>query len=399
MNIVDRRVSDLVPYGQNTKDHPKDQVGRIAASIEEFGFNQPVLVDADGVLVAGHGRVLAAKSLGLETVPTICVDHLTPEQVRAYRIADNKTAESDWLDDVLRSELEDLRDAGYDLELTGFDEDEIDDLLGVDDGEGLTDPDDVPEVDEEEEPVTRAGDVWVLGRHRVMCGSSTSESDVRVLLSGDVVDLVLMDPPYCSGGFQESVKVHDSVGTTACYRPIINDVLSTRGFGKMLKGVLGLFNVNFLLVFTDWRMWIPLFDVVESAGFGARSMIVWDKGCPGLGRGFRAQHELIMWAAKIRAPFDKYAKATGNVFSFPRSGNKLHTTQKPSSLAVALLDVVSFANVVADPFLGSGTTLIACEQTGRTCYGMELDPHYCDVIVKRWEAFTGKQAERIQGGK
>ena len=204
--------------------------------------------------------------------------------------------------------------------------------------------------------------------------------------------LILTDPPYCSGGFQESGRSSGSIGTTDKSKKVANDTLSTRGYIALMRSALScVTDALFAYVFTDWRMWVNLFDVMESSGFGVRNMIVWDKGTPGMGCGWRAQHELVMFGSRGKTSFDNH-KAQGNVISVARSGNPDHPTQKPVELITRILNVTDFAETVYDPFLGSGTTLVACEQEGRSCYGMELEPHYVDVVIARWEALTGEKA-------
>jgi len=243
------------------------------------------------------------------------------------------------------------------------------------------------------------GDVWLLDRCRLMCGDCTVPASVLILLAGGSVDLICSDPPYCSGGFQDAGKSSGSVGTNAPHKQIANDRLSSRGYAALLKNAFSLFGARFLYAFTDWRMWVHLFDVVESSGFGVRSMIVWDKTSPGMGRGWRAQHELIMWACKETPPFDKFAPGMGNVIQCKRTKNEHHTTEKPVPLIEGLIANVPFVRSVADPFNGSGTTLLACENLGLVYYGMELDPGYVDVSIIRWQALTGAQAILADDGR
>ena len=238
------------------------------------------------------------------------------------------------------------------------------------------------------------GDVWQLGQHRLVCGDSTIKSDVQKLFNGNQPFCIVTDPPYCSGGFQESGKKSGSIGTRETIT-IANDTLSTRGYMALIKSVLSVAgDVAIAYIFTDWRMFINLFDVVESSGFGVRNMIVWDKGTPGMGVGWRSQHEIVLMASRSAIKFNPH-KACGNVISCQRTGNLWHPTEKPVELISKIVDVTDFAKIIYDPFGGSGTTLIACEQLGRECFVMELDPHYCDVIIDRWEQFTGKKAKRI----
>jgi len=346
------------------------------------------------VVIAGHTRLAAAQSLGMGQVPIVVADNLTATQVKAYRLADNRVGqEAEWDEDLLRLELLDLESPDFDLSETGFDDDELAALM-ADVEDGLTNPDDVP--DAPEEPVTVAGDVWLLGKHRLMCASS---GDDRITSAWGDPDLVLTDPPYCSGGFQESARSGGSVGTASKHKQIANDRLSSRGFASLIKA--GVFSIpaSFFYIFTDWRMWVYLFDAAESSSAGVRSMITWNKGSPGMGLGWRSQHELIMWATRKSPPFARGFPGIGNVISLPRQKNELHTTQKPVELIRILLQGAPFARTVADPFAGSGTTMIACEMEGRDCVACELDPIYCDVIVKRWCDFTGRDALHAETGE
>ena len=268
------------------------------------------------------------------------------------------------------------------------------DLAGIlaPEPEALTDPDDVPELPSE--PVSQRGDVWILGRHRLMCGDSTEAVDVERLLGGAKVDSILTDPPYSSGGFQESGRSAGSKATTAAYKAIPNDRLSTRGYQALIKGTLALVPVSVVYVFTDWRMWVNLFDVVESSGYGVRSMIVWNKEFPGMGMGWRSQHELIMCGTRENGMWLKHMGAQGNVITLKRDPNLEHPTMKPVALLETVLETTPFAETVYDPFVGSGTTIIAAERQGRACWAMELEPRYVDSSVKRWEDYTGSKAHR-----
>jgi DNA modification methylase len=385
----------LVPYARNARTHSDAQVAQIAASIREWGWTVPVLVDEQGGLLAGHCRVEAARKLGLADVPVMVAAGWSTAQKRAYVLADNKLAlNAGWDPGLLRVELADLKKMGADLQLVGFDARELAGLL--DDGGGrLTDPDKLPAPPVE--PVTRRGDLWGLGRHRVICGDATQPDAVARLFGGASIDCILTDPPYCSGGFQEAGKSAGSIGTRMVKTGarheggIANDKLSTRGYLALMKAVLGLVDAPILYAFTDWRMWINLYDVAESSGFGIRNMVVWDKGTPGMGRGWRTQHELVAFGARSAVDFSP-SKAQGNVIASKRTGNKLHPTQKPVDLLEAILGVTDMALNVYDPFGGSGTTLMACETTGRCCFAAELSPQFVDVIIRRWQDFTGQEA-------
>ena len=248
--------------------------------------------------------------------------------------------------------------------------------------------------------MSKRGDVWALGRHRLMCGDSTVAADVERLLGGAKVDSILTDPPYSSGGFQESGRSAGSKGTDVAYTPIQSDRLSTRGYQALIKGTLALVPVSVVYVFTDWRMWVNLFDVVESSGYGVRSMIVWNKEFPGMGAGWRAQHELIMCGTRENSLCNKYRHmgAQGNVITLRRDPNLEHPTMKPVALIDTILETTPFAETVYDPFAGSGTTIISAERQGRACWAMELDPSYVDAAVKRWEGYTGEKATRLDVG-
>ena len=388
MTTVSYNVNNLVFAEYNPRELTQDQHKDLKDSITRFGFVDPLIVNTHkerkNILVGGHQRLKIAKELGYKDVPCVEVD-LSPDQEKELNVRLNKnTGQWDW--DALANNF----DVGELLEW-GFSEDELQFLEP--EVQGLTDDDDVPEV---EEAITQQGDLWILGEHRLLCGDGTIKQNVDKLLDGKNIDLILTDPPYCSGGFQESGKSVGSVGTDAKHKIIVNDRLSTRGYTALLKTVFTNINPNFIYAFTDWRMWVYLFDIFESSTFSVKSMIAWDKGTAGMGRGWRAQHELIMWGCKITPPYDRKWGGAGNVINTKRTGNNLHTTEKPVELIESLILNTPFAKTIADPFIGSGTTLIACEKTNRKCFGMEIDPHYCDVIVKRWEDYTGNKAERIE---
>tara|TARA_R110000824_G_scaffold7972_1_gene36368 strand:- start:659 stop:1861 length:1203 start_codon:yes stop_codon:yes gene_type:complete len=381
--------NQVTPYGRNPRKND-GAVDKVAASIKAFGWRQPIVCDEDMVVIAGHTRLLAAKQLGIDEVPVHVATGLTPTEVKAYRLADNRVSEdASWETELLGLEIRDLDDANFDLDLLGFNNHELANLL-IDPNLEPKDENQIPELPAI--PTTKPGDLWILGQHRLLCGDCTNQVDIDLLLDGASVDLICTDPPYCSGGFQESSKSRGSVGTDASHKQIANDRLSTRGYTALLKQSFNAVGAPYIYAFTDWRMWVYLFDVVESSGYGVRSMIVWNKGTPGMGRGWRAQHELIMWGAKETPEFAKTFGGAGNVIDEPRTGNNLHTTEKPVALMEKLINNVAFAKTICDPFSGSGTTLIACERQRRQFFGTELDPAYCDVIVKRWEEVTGNQA-------
>lgn len=378
----------LIPYARNAKVHTDEQVRQIADSMEAFGFNDPVgvwtRVDGKVEIVEGHGRVMAAKLLGIDKVPVIRLDHMTDDERRAYVHVHNQTTLSSGFDmEALKLDLD-----GIQIDTSPwFDGRDLSWAVGKEQVEETEVPEDV-------EPRAKRGDVWQLGRHRVMCGDSTSTEDVERLTGGVQPYAIITDPPYCSGGFQESGKKSGSIGTRDTLT-IANDTLSTRGYMSLIKTVLEKAgDVAMAYIFTDWRMFVNLFDVCEAAGFGVRNMIVWDKVTPGMGVGWRSQHEICLFASRAAQKFNPHL-AQGNVIQCGRTGNMNHPTEKPVELIAKIMRVTDMANDIYDPFGGSGTTLIAADQLGRTCYMMELDPHYVDVIIARWETLTGQTAELL----
>jgi len=441
------KINDIQPYERNPRMN-NQAVDAVAASLTTFGFRQPIVVDGDGIIIAGHTRWKAAQKLGLTQVPVHVATDLTPEQVRAYRIADNKTGEiAEWDMDILPIELNELRelvdagDAGFDMDVLAFDEDELTKLLNQAQGviEGLTDPDTIPEPPDE--AITRKGDIWVLGNHRLMCGDSASPSDLDKLLDGNVIHLVNMDPPYnvkveprsnnaiAAGlssfesvsskqekrarGHHQSFDVArqgEKQATTrkmrAKDRPLANDFVTREAFDEMLLAWFS--NASRVLKpggsFYIWGGYANLANYpapLEKAELYFSQALVWDKQHPVLTRkDFMGAYELCFYGWKLGA---------GHKFHGPNNAtdlwhvkkvnpqNMVHLTEKPVELAVKAIQYSSLpGDNVLDLFGGSGSTLMGCEQTGRKAYLMELDPLYCDVIVKRWEDFVGKKAQRLE---
>lgn len=413
----DPRRIEWVPLDEIQEDptNPKAHADElIDASIGRHGvIDLMTRDDRTGYLISGHGRlhtIRGRREAGAAPPPGVrqAVDGrwLVPVVVgwsstddldaQAALVGLNQTTIlGGWLDDALLSTLDRLRDADA-LDGVGFDGDRIEALRArlADPPQKLTDPDAVPEPPPGD-PISRKGDLWQLGRHRLVVGDCTS-AHVITQVGGDDADMVLTDPPYCSGGFTEAAKSSGagSVGTTATHKPVANDRLSVRGYQALLKAALDGVPAAFAYVFTDWRMWTYLFDVMESTGRNVRNMIVWDKGTPGMGRGWRAQHEIVMWGAARTPPFDNHAQPLGNVLQSKRTGNVLHTTQKPVDLLVQILNTSPFGQTIYDPFAGSGSTLIACEETDRTALLVELDPAYADVICRRYQDYTGIKPTR-----
>lgn len=380
--IVTRKVSTLIPYARNSRTHSDGQVAQIAASIREFGFTNPVLIDGERGIIAGHGRVLAARKLGMDDVPCIELSHLTETQKRAYVIADNKLAlNAGWDDDVLALEMDELGELGFDLELTGFNEDEIAALMPVELEPGLTDEDAVPEL--QDDPVSKPGDIWLLGKHRVMCGDSTSIDSVEILLEGRKAQMVHTDPPY-------GVEYQSNMRTkSAKFEMLKNDDVFLD-----IAPVIDACSEGWVFVWTSWKVLTKWIDQFESFGYPS-NQVIWYKPGGGIGdlkRTFASDYETaLVWHRGAELT----GKRIGSVWKVSKDGatEYLHPTQKPVALAEEALDKTTKPGwLILDLFGGSGSTLIACEKTGRHARLMELDPKYCDVIVRRWQDFTGKQA-------
>ncbi|MDD3028824.1 MAG: site-specific DNA-methyltransferase [Alphaproteobacteria bacterium] len=384
----------LVPYDRNPRTHSAEQVEQIAASIVEFGFLNPILVDTASGIIAGHGRLMAAKQLGLKDVPVVILDHLTDDQKRAYVIADNKLAlNAGWDEELLRKEMEELAASGFDLPIIGFSDDELAALLeGANDGEGLTDEDAVPEAPAE--PNTKPGDLYILGNHRLLCGDSTVLDDVERVLDGALADMVFTDPPY-NVDYGNAAK--DKMRGTD--RRIMNDNLGD-GFEQFLYDVC----VNMLAV-CKGALYVcmssselhTLQKAFVSAGGKWSTFVIWAKNTFTLGRAdYQRQYEPILYGWKQgNDHFWCGARDQGDVWFVNKPvKNDLHPTMKPVELVErAIQNSSKSRDIILDCFGGSGTTMIAAEKTERQARLIELDPKYCDVIVARWEEFTGKKAE------
>lgn len=397
MNIEKIDISVLIPYARNARTHSDEQIAQIAGSIKEFGFNNPVLIDKDNGVIAGHGRLAAARKLGLKEVPCIRLEHLTETQRKAYILADNRIAlNSGWEAELLSLELSELLDGGVNLESLGFDADEIDALLNkIEPTEGLTDEDATPEVPEE--PVTKPGDVWILGKHRLMCGDSTSIEQAEKLMGGVKGDMVFTDPPYN--------VAYEGRGEKNKLGPIKNDNMSDESFEQFCRDVFATYHsimkpLACIYVCHPDSQTAPKLAFEKTFGelFKKSSTVIWVKQSAGMGwQDYRAQHEPILYGWKEGSGKHFYCgdRSKTTVWKIGRDAQAsyVHPTQKPVSLPEEAINNSSKGeDVIIDLFGGSGSTLIACEKTGRVNRSMELDPKYCDVIVKRWQDFTGKQA-------
>ena len=431
-----RKIDDIRPYERNPRINDQ-AVDAVAASLAEFGFRQPIVVDGDGVIVAGHTRWKAAKKLGLAKVPVHVATDLSEAQIRAYRIADNKTGDlADWDLEILPIELAELRDAGVEIDVLAFDDEELAKLLSGDAGvkAGLTDADAVPEPPDE--PTTQRGDVWILGDHRLMCGDSSAPDDLDRLLDGETIDLVNMDPPYnvkveprsnnaISAGnssFKGAGKKqthHQKLDLArhpekakathakmrAKDRPLENDFVTDEQFDELL---LAWFNNASRVMkpgasFYIWGGYANLGNYprpLKEAGFYFSQGIIWDKQHPVLTRkDYMGAFEIAFYGWKEGAGHHFYGPNNATDLWHVKKVNPqsmVHLTEKPVELAVRAIQYSSKPGEnVLDLFGGSGSTLIGCEQTGRHAYLMEIDPAYCDVIVQRYAQFTGRKAERL----
>ena len=378
MEIKQLKLKDLIPYANNPRK--KQAIDKVASSIKEFGWQQPIVVDQDMVIVVGHTRYQAAQKLGLDKVPVQIATGLTDAQIKAYRLLDNRANQDAlWDDDMLKIEVQDIDKMDIDLALTGFNEKELDDLLFVEQ-DGLTDEDAVPE---NVEPKVKLGELWQLGDHRLLCGDSTSEADVAKLMDNQKADMVFTDPPY-------NVAFN---GRSGKFDVIKNDNLKTEEFNSFIDKFLDVMlksKINTYYICCNWA-----FYGILQTKLKPKACIVWAKNVFGLGRGYRHQHEFILFDGFI----DASIKNESDLWQIKKDTKYQHPTQKPVELSQrAIKNSTRQENIVIDYFSGSGSTLIACEKTKRNFYGLELDPKYCDVIIKRWEDFTGQTAKLLERG-
>ena len=383
-------INEITPYENNAKIHTNEQIEQIKKSIEEFGMNDPIGIWQDNIIIEGHGRLMACKELGMEEVPVIRLDNLTDDQRKAYTLIHNQTTMNTGFDiDILNEELEnieiDMSEFGFDIEL-----DDIEDTEIIED--------EVPEVSEE--PKAKLGDIYQLGNHRLMCGDSTSEEDVAKLMNGVKADMVFTDPPYgvsASGGRSQT---KDKLGMKA----IVNDELRKDDLTQFLSNFISVMKYKdgaSIYICYPWATQKEFTEAILNNNLKIKNCIIWDKKVFGLNgfKGYRPQYEMIYFCCK--EDFEWYGdKAQSNIWQISREINREeqgnHPTPKPIELiAKALNNSSKQEDIILDVFGGSGSTLIACEQLNRKCYMMELDPHYIDVIIQRWENFTGKKAVKL----
>ena len=379
MEITNKRIADIIPYAANAKKHDKRQINNVAESIKQYGFVQPIVIDRDGVIVIGHCRALAAKKLGMQEVPCVCVDDLTPEQVNALRLVDNKSNESDWDFDLLADEI-----PGLDLSAFDFD-------WGLPEITEEVIEDEAPEVDEDAEPIAKLGDIWQLGRHRLMCGDSTSIEDVEKLMAGQLADMLLTDPPYnvaYEGKTKDRLTIQNDSMDNDSFRQFLRDAFSSADAVMKQGAVFYIWHADS----EGYNFRGACFDI----GWKVRQCLIWNKNSMVMGRqDYQWKHEPCLYGWKDGAShlWASDRKQT-TVIDYQRPTKAdIHPTMKPVGLFdYQIKNNTKGGDIVLDLFNGSGTTIMACEQNGRVARCMELDPRYVDACVKRWENFTGEKA-------
>lgn len=390
-------IDRLVPYARNARTHSDEQVAQIAASIKEWGWTTPVLADPTGQIIAGHGRVMAARKLGLTEVPVMVADGWTDAQKRAYVLADNKLAlNAGWDEELLALELSELQDLGADLGLIGFEDDELAKLMKAGGTEGLTDPDEAPEV--AQFAVTQPGEIWLMGPHRLLCGDATMLNDADKLMDGYKADLIVTDPPYnvaYEGGTKDKLKIkNDDMDDESFYQFLL---AAYTNYFAVAKDGCGIYVFHADSEGTNFR------KAMKDSGFKLAQCCIWVKQSLVLGRqDYQWQHEPVLYGWREGGKHKWYSdRKQTTVWRFDKpTRNDVHPTMKPVDLISYPIENSSRGgDIVVDFFGGSGSTLIACERTGRVSRTMELDPKYCDVIVKRWQDFTGQKATLAGDGR
>ena len=400
MNITDVKIDDITPYHDNPRVNT-DAINVVKKSLSEFGFQQPLVLDKDNIIIVGHTRFAAAKELGFTDVPCFIADNLSDEKIKAYRIMDNKSAEyASWNYGLLTKEITDLLESDYDLEFTGFTDVELEDM-GFDMNlesfveEPQSEEDVIPEISEKP-PISKMGDVWILGNHRLVCGDSTSIDDVETLMNKERADMIFTDPPW-------NVNYGaDTVGGKYKDRKILNDHMQEDEWADFVMGFCTSLKIaskggcmTYLVM--SAQEWAIVDKTLRDNGFHWSSTIIWAKDQLVLSRkDYHTQYEPIWygWNADETRLSPLLDRKQSDVWEIPRpKRSDLHPTTKPVELVErAINNSTQRTNLVLDLFLGSGTTLIAAEKTGRKCYGMELDPKYADVIIERWQNYTGNNA-------
>lgn len=417
--ILMQDIACLKPYKQNARKHSDKQISKIADSIGRFGFNNPILVDKNNTITAGHGRWEAARKLGLKEVPTICLEHLSPDEIRAYIIADNKLAElAGWDQDILAIELQYLSslDLNFDIEILGFDMGEIDFIIDGAVKNKLDPADEVIEPTPDKPAVTKPGDVWLLGEHKLYCSDSLNDESYAILMGEDKAQMVFTDPPYnvpieghvCGNGAIQHREFAMGVGE-------MTDREFTQFLAKSMKFSKSHSSPGAIAFYCmDWRHMAEMLSASKEVDLELKNLCVWVKDNGGMGSLYRSRHELVFVFKNSDRPhinnveLGKHGRYRTNVWEYPGVNTMkknrmeelaMHPTVKPINLvADAIKDCSKRRGIILDPFAGSGTTLIAAEKTGRRARLIELDVHYCDVIIQRWEKLTGQKAILV-GGK
>ena len=382
MELQTRKVSDLIPYINNSRTHSEEQINQIISSIKEFGFTNPILLEEENGIIAGHGRLMAVRKMGWSEVPCVTIKGLTKTQIKALNIADNQIAlNAGWDLDKLKLEVKGLDEEDFNLDVLGFTSKVIDDFL-FDETIGLTEDDETPEAKTESK--SKLNDVWVLGDHRLVCGDSINLNDIEKLTQKQKADMVFTDPPY-------NVAFN---GRSGKFDVIKNDNLEEGEFNTFIDTFLSnlvILNINTYYICCNWAFYGVLQKKLKP-----KACIVWAKNVFGLGKGYRHQHEFILFDGFI----DVAIKNESDLWNIAKDSKYKHPTQKPVALATrAIKNSSREGNTVLDLFGGSGSTLIACEKLNRKCQVMELDPIYVDVIIERWQNFTGKEAIHEETGK
>jgi len=394
MKIETADINTIKPYENNPRKLKDSAIDKVAMSLKEYGFRQPIVVDKDRIIVVGHTRYRASKKLGFKEVPITIADNLTPEQINAYRIADNRTAEeSEWDSELLKMEIKDLEAKDFKLDLLGFNEDQLNDML-FEEKQGLTDEDEVPEAPEE--PISKLGDIWKLGKHKLICGDSTILNNYEKLFSENKADLLMTDPPYnvdYEGKTKDKLTIQNDSKNDDDFLQFLTDAFNNCAIHLKL-------GCSFYIFHSDWYG-LEFRQSIKNSDLELKQNLIWAKNSMVMGRqDYQWQHEPCLYGWKRGASHSWFSdRKQTTIIKYDRpSKSKLHPTMKPVGLVEYLIKNSSKQeDIVLDPFLGSGTTLIACEKQSRICFGIELDPKYCDVIIKRWENFTGKKAELENG--
>lgn len=382
MELQTKKVSELIPYINNSRTHSEEQINQIISSIKEFGFTNPILLEEENGIIAGHGRLLAVKKMGWTEVPCVTIKGLTKTQIKALNIADNQIAlNAGWDLDKLKLEIQGLNEDNFNLDVLGFTNKTIDDFL-FEETLGLTEDDETPDV--KTEAKSKLNDIWLLGDHRLMCGDSINLNDIEKLTQKQKADMIFTDPPY-------NVAFN---GRSGKFDVIKNDNLEENEFNNFIDTFLSnlhLLNINTYYICCNWAFYGVLQKKLKP-----KACIVWAKNVFGLGKGYRHQHEFILFDGFI----DVAIKNESDLWNIAKDSKYKHPTQKPVALPIrAIKNSSRENNIVLDLFGGSGSTLIACEKLNRKCQVMELDPIYVDVIIERWQNFTGKEAIHEQSGK